>query len=141
MSRDEILALLARRRAAIAARDVRALASLYTEDAEVISPFAGGAVTGREAVTKVHEAWFKAVPDVEFTDDPPIIDGDRVSHMSTGRGTDVGGFLGHPPSGKPFVLQIVLFYTMRDGYIAREHRVYDFTGLLVQIGALKAKPA
>ena len=30
---------------------------------------------------------------------------------------------------------------LKDGQIARERRIYDFTGLLVQIGLLKAKPA
>jgi hypothetical protein len=30
---------------------------------------------------------------------------------------------------------------MQDGFIARERRIYDFTGLLVQVGAIKAKPA
>jgi predicted ester cyclase len=141
MSREEILALLERRRAAIRSRDAQALANLYAEDGEVISPFAGGPVTGREAVAKVHEAWFKAFPDAVFTDDPPLIDGERVSQISTGRGTDTGGILGHAPSKKPFVLHVVHFYTMSNGFIAREQRVYDFTGLLVQIGILKAKPA
>jgi hypothetical protein len=30
---------------------------------------------------------------------------------------------------------------MRDGLIARERRIYDFTGMLLQVGAIKAKPA
>jgi hypothetical protein len=28
-----------------------------------------------------------------------------------------------------------------DGLIAHERRIYDFTGLLVQLGVLRAKPA
>ncbi len=35
---------------------------------------------------------------------------------------------------------IVFFYEVRDGRIVRERRVYDFTGVLVQVGLLKAKP-
>jgi hypothetical protein len=34
----------------------------------------------------------------------------------------------------------VRLFTMRDGRIAHERRYYDFTGLLIQIGILKAKP-
>jgi len=30
---------------------------------------------------------------------------------------------------------------LRNGKIVHERRIYDFTGLLVQIGVLKAKPA
>jgi hypothetical protein len=29
---------------------------------------------------------------------------------------------------------------LHDGFITRERRIYDFTGLLLQVGALKAKP-
>ena len=35
----------------------------------------------------------------------------------------------------------VLEYTFKDGLIAHERRVYDFTGMLVQIGLLKTRPA
>jgi hypothetical protein len=31
--------------------------------------------------------------------------------------------------------------TFADGLIAHERRIYDFTGLLLQIGVLRAKPA
>jgi predicted ester cyclase len=53
----------------------------------------------------------------------------------------MGGFMGLPPTGKPFRLPIVHFYEFQDGHILPERRIYDFTGLLVQIGVLKAKPA
>jgi hypothetical protein len=29
---------------------------------------------------------------------------------------------------------------MRDGLIADERRIYDFTGLLIQLGVLRSKP-
>ena len=31
--------------------------------------------------------------------------------------------------------------TLKDGLIVRERRIYDFAGLLIQIGLLKVKPA
>jgi hypothetical protein len=31
-------------------------------------------------------------------------------------------------------------YTLKDGLITRQESVYDFTGWLVQVGVLKAKP-
>jgi hypothetical protein len=36
---------------------------------------------------------------------------------------------------------MVFLYTVKDGQILHERRIYDFTGMLVQIGVLKAKPA
>jgi hypothetical protein len=32
-------------------------------------------------------------------------------------------------------------YTLLDGLIVHEHRILDFTGVLIQVGVLKAKPA
>ena len=32
-------------------------------------------------------------------------------------------------------------YTLRDGAIVHERRILDFTGVLIQVGVLKAKPA
>ena len=46
-----------------------------------------------------------------------------------------------PPTQKAFEFPLVRLFTLRDGQIAHERRIYDFTGLLVQVGALKAKPA
>ncbi len=35
----------------------------------------------------------------------------------------------------------VFFYQLENGKIVRERRIYDFTGLLVQIGVIKARPS
>jgi hypothetical protein len=45
------------------------------------------------------------------------------------------------PSGKPVVIPIVYFSKIANGEIVYERRIYDFTGMLVQIGVLKARPA
>lgn len=55
-------------------------------------------------------------------------------------GTNIGGFMGLPPTNKHFSFPAVLIFTLRDGQIARERRIYDFTGFLMEIGVLKAKP-
>jgi len=56
-------------------------------------------------------------------------------------GTNLGGLMHLPPSGKHFEVPAVFVYELRGGQIAREKRIYDFTGVLVQIGTLKAHPA
>ena len=70
-----------------------------------------------------------------------LIDGDRVVEIGTLRATDTGGLMGMAPSGKLAVIPIVGLSKVRNGEIVYERRVYDFTGLLVQIGVLKARPA
>jgi hypothetical protein len=44
-------------------------------------------------------------------------------------------------TGRKFDIQGVRLMEMRDGLIAYERRYYDFTGLLIQLGILKSKPA
>lgn len=140
MTRAEILALIERRQAAANAHDVEALTLLHAEDGVVESPMAG-THQGREAIGEVYRAFSTAFPDAAFTTDDVIVDGDRAVLLSTVSGTDTGGFMGLPPTRKQFKMQAVLLYAFKDDHIAHERRIYDFTGLLVQIGVLKARPA
>jgi steroid delta-isomerase-like uncharacterized protein len=112
---------------------------LYAENTALDSPL-GGSVGGREGVRKAFEAFFKAFPDATFLSEPPRIDVDEVVIVSSISGTHTGGFAGLPASGNPFHFQLVFLLKLRDGLIVRDRRVYDFTGLMVQIGMIKAKP-
>ncbi len=141
MTREEITALFDRRRAAIDRHDALALALDHAADCVLESPMAGGTVQGRGAVEQVSQAFFEAFPDVVSRRERLVIDGDTVVELETMSGTDTGGFMGLPPTGRAFTFPIVRVYALRDGCIAHERRIYDFTGLLIQIGVLKAKPA
>lgn len=140
MTRAEIVGLLDRLHAAYDERDVEALAEMYSEDG-VVESLLAGTVKGRAAIGDVYRAWLKAFPDVVVTMDDLVIDGNRAVEVMTMAGSDRGGLMGLPPSHKPFRLASVRVYTFEDGCIVHERRVYDFTGLLVQIGVLKTKPA
>jgi steroid delta-isomerase-like uncharacterized protein len=140
MTRDDIMALLARRHDAILRRDAAALMADYAEDAIVESPVAG-IVKGREANEHVYRAFWTTFPDRVDHMEEPIVDGGRAAQVGTLTGTDLGGFMGLAPTGKPFRIPIVYLFTFDDRFIVHERRIYDFTGMLVQIGVLKAKPA
>jgi steroid delta-isomerase-like uncharacterized protein len=140
MSREEVLDLVARWQNAADRRDVEDFSYLYAEQAAIESPMAGS-VSGRDGVVKALSALFTAFPDAAFTWEEPVVDGHRASAAALLSGTDSGGFLGLPPSGKTFRIPIVFLLEIEDGAIVRDRRIYDFTGLLIQIGVLKAKPA
>jgi len=140
MTRDEIVKFFNRRHDAYARLDAEALAADHTEDGVLESPAAGGTVSGREAILKVYRGWFAGFPDVTVDWKDLLIDGDRVVQTAMMSGTDTGGFMGLPPTGKGFGFPIVYMFTLKSGQIAHERRVYDFTGMLIQIGLLKAKP-
>lgn len=141
MTRDDIVAVFARRMDAINSRDLQQLSALYTLDCVVDSPMAAGTVQGRQAVTKIHQALLDGLPDLRLEQDLLLVDGDEAIQISTMTGTYTGGFMGLPPSGKTLRVTVVVTCRFQDGLIARERRIYDFTGMLVQIGVLKARPA
>jgi steroid delta-isomerase-like uncharacterized protein len=140
MSREDMVALFKRRQDAYDDLDAAALAADYAEDAVIDSP-SGGVHTGREAAERTLRAVFSAFLDITIAVEELIIDGDRAAQVQSMEGTHIGDFLGLPPTGKRFSMSAVFFYEVRNGRIVRERRIYDFTGMLVQIGILKAKPA
>jgi steroid delta-isomerase-like uncharacterized protein len=141
MTREDVVDLFTRRQVAFNRKDVAALAALYTIDCRVESPLAAGLVQGRQAVSKIHERLFAAIPDLSLTSDQILVDGDQAVEAMTMTGTYTGGFMGLPPSGKPLKVPVVLMCRFDPGLIAHERRIYDFTGMLVQIGVLKTRPA
>ena len=140
MTREEITQLFARRRQAWDMLDAAALAADYSDDATVDSPLAGGSATGREAIERVYLTYFAAFPDFKFEQDLLLIDGEQAAQLGRVTGTDNGGFMGMAPTRRRITFRVAVFHTLRDGVIVRERRIYDFTGLLIQVGLLKAKP-
>ena len=139
MTRAEIIAFFERRQRAYDNFDAAALAADYADDCIVDSP-TGGTHTGRASVQSVLEAVFEAFLDMRTRTDSLVIDGDHVAQVMSVEGSNMGGFLGLSASGKPFRLAAAFVYELRDRQIVRERRIYDFTGLLTQIGVLKTKP-
>jgi steroid delta-isomerase-like uncharacterized protein len=140
MTRDDILALLERQSAAWAARDPAALARAYAPHAIVTSP-TGGVLEGQAEIERIYRKWFQAFPDLRFDAEDVLIDGDRVVQIARVSGTHAGEFFGVPATGRRVDVVCALILTLEDGEITHERRVLDFTGVLVQVGVLKTKPA
>jgi len=138
MTRDAISAIFNRRSAAWAAQDAAALAREYAEDC-VIESSLGGVHHGPAAAERVFREVFDAL-DAHMDEQGLIIDGDLVAQVIEFSGTDSGQLLGLPPTGKSFRVPCVLLFKFENGKIKHERRIYDFTGMLVQIGLLKTKP-
>jgi steroid delta-isomerase-like uncharacterized protein len=140
MTRDAIAALFARRDTAWGNEDAAALAADYAADAVIESPTAG-VHRGPVAAQHGFDSVFTTFTDMTLHVESLLIDGDRVAQVLTIEGTNMGGIMGLPPSDKAFRVPAVFLYELRGDKISRERRIYDFTGLLVQVGVLKARPA
>jgi steroid delta-isomerase-like uncharacterized protein len=120
-------------------RDVVALAAAFAEDAVYTSMLAG-TIRGRPAIEALYRSWFTAFPQTEFVVESRLVDGDNAAVHWSQTGTHTGEFCGLAGSGRIFILPGAFFMTFRNGKITNLRSIYDFTGLLLQIGILKAKP-
>jgi steroid delta-isomerase-like uncharacterized protein len=75
-----------------------------------------------------------AMPDVHLTIDDEVYAGDRVVHRWHLEGTDTGGLMGMPPSGKKVRFSGITTARMRDGKIVERWANVDELGLLQQLG-------
>jgi len=139
MAREDIEKMLSERHQAYRTHDVATIVAQHADDCVMLSPWAG-TITGRSAIKEVYETWFRSFPDAAYISEEALIDGDRVAEMAVLTGTDVGGFMGLPPTQKPFRIPMVWLYSVRGREWTHVRPVYDFTGMLLQIGVLKAKP-
>ena len=137
---DSIRDLLARHEHAYAQRDPKALAADYAREASVSSPMFPHA-KGRAAIENSYVSLFRIFPDWQMTFEEPCITGSRAMQFCRVRATQQGEFMGLRGSGKHLEFDCVLSFEFEDGFIVRERRIYDFTGLLIQLGVLRGKPA
>jgi hypothetical protein len=140
MTRDEIFEFFTRREAAWSRRDARALAADHAPAGVVVSP-TGGVLEGRVEIERIYRVWFVAFPDMHFMTEDLLVDGDRVALLCRISGSHAGEFFGMAPTGRRIEVAASFIYRLEDGLIAHERRILDFTGLLVQVGVLRAKPA
>jgi steroid delta-isomerase-like uncharacterized protein len=134
-----MLAFCDRRVEAWNRRDPVALASDHAEQGTVVSPIFSK-MKGRDAIRRSYESLFQSFPDWSMNNEPPLIDGERVAVSFTAKATHAGRFMGLDGTGRRCEVHGVLLMEMRDGLIAEERRIYDFTGLLIQLGVLRSKP-
>ncbi len=140
LSTDEIAAVFARLQAGYAERDAAAIAANYAEDCLVDSPVAG-VHRGPQAVERTLRAIFAAFPDLSLVFEELLLSGNRAVWIGRSVGTDSGGFMGLPPTGKPISFGIIFFYTFNQEHrIVHEQRVYDFSRLLLYLAG-EAEPA
>jgi steroid delta-isomerase-like uncharacterized protein len=140
MTRDEIIARFSERDAMWGRRDAVTLGATFAENAVAESPMQGR-LEGRARITEVYAQWMTAFPDLTFKTEDLLVDGDRVVQFWTMTGTQAGTFGGLAATGRKFHVKGAVLSTLGpDGLIIHERRVYDVTNMLVQLGALRAKP-
>src|SRR5918995_5075467 len=99
-----------------------------------------GSANGPDAIgiaegTRRIGGFVTALPDLEWTFDDVIAEGDRVAVRWTTRGTHNGDLLGFAPTGKPVEFTGISFFTVRCGKVVEFQTEMDAASLLEQVGA------
>ena len=132
MNRDEAIDLVRELLTAARRQDTARVEELYAEDAVVVSPMFGE-VRGRTAAAETWRTLFTGFPDFKADIGHVLVDGDRIAVLSDVRATDSAGWFGLPPTFGPIRYKLVLLFTVSDGRVVRDERLYDSAGVIARL--------
>ena len=122
-------------------RDPIGLAGHHAQDGVAESPMYA-TLRGRKAIEEAYRALFTSFPDAAIDVENIVVDPPHVVLFNTFKATHRNDFFGLPGTNRHIEFRVARLMKMNDeGLIEHERRIYDFTGLLVQLGVLRAKPA
>ena len=130
--RDAALTLVQQLLLAANGHDAARVLECYAEDAVAVSPVFGE-VRGRAAVAETWSTLFTMFADLTMENVDFLVDGDRVAVLGQIKTTDRIGWFGLPPTGSPIAYRLVMLFTVRNGVIVRDERIYDSAGLIERL--------
>lgn len=95
---------------------------------------------GPAGLTRVVGALRQAFPDIRYTVEDLVAEGDRVVARTSWRGTHRGPFNGFPATGRAVANEGIFVFEVRDGKIVRQWMQTDRLGFLQAIGAVPPLP-
>ena len=93
-------------------------------------------VRGPEGLKQLVSMYVNAFPDVQFTIEEQIAEGDKVVTRYTARGTHSGELQGIAPTGKMATVTGILINRIAEGKIAESWVNWDTLGLMQQLGVV-----
>lgn len=94
-----------------------------------------GAAPGLDSVRQVQSMFRAAFPDVHFTIEDMVGEGDKVATRVTGTGTHRGEFRGIPATGREASWSSMGFFRVADGKIVEHWGIPDLMGLTQQLSS------
>ena len=113
-------------------RNYDATADLYAES--YVNPFGSGPEARIEPIRRYHEAF----PDLRLDVEELILAGDTVVLRAAFRGTDTGGYVGRPPTGRTVDEWVVTIMHFEGDKVVREWVGADKLGMFIQLGVLES---
>ena len=113
--------------------EMAAVDELLTDD---FRPHTYPGTTDRAGLKRAMERVSQGIADAQFRIDDVIAEGDRVAVRLTSGATQVGEFMGMPPSGKRYEIEEIHVFRVRDGRISEHWHQFDQLGMMRQLGAM-----
>ncbi len=101
-------------------------------DHDASMPEAKGPAGIKRVAAMVHASF----PDLQFTVEDMVAEGDKVVYRYTVRGTHLGDFMGIAPTGKQTAVTGIHIYRIANGKLQEEWENWDMLGLMRQLGVL-----
>jgi steroid delta-isomerase-like uncharacterized protein len=96
---------------------------------------------GLEGLKNILRAMRAGFPDIVFSIQEQITEGDKVASRFEWTGTHKGEFLGVPATGRPVRVCGIVIDRLVDGRIKDTRIIMNSLGLMTQLGALPSSPA
>ena len=119
--------------------DPKLATELVSSQATFFVPGRPDPVSGPAGYLEIINMMRAGFPDIQWTLEETIAEGDTIVARYTMRGTHKGAFMGVPPTGKKIAVQALNIYRYSKGQILEERGQPDLLGLLQQIGGLPTR--
>ncbi len=91
-------------------------------------------IRGPEGYKRTLAMFRTAFPDIRWTIEDMVAEGDRVAERPVGRGTHLGEFMSIAPTGKRIEIRGIAILRVADGKIVENWGMPDMLGLMRQLG-------
>jgi steroid delta-isomerase-like uncharacterized protein len=117
--------------------EAEAADALYTATHVLHDPMAPpGLAAGPQGMNEFLAPYFVAFPDLHFTVEDQIAEGDKVATRYTARGTHRGELMGIAPTGKHVTVTGIFISRVEEGKLAEMWLNWDALGLFQQLGVI-----
>jgi steroid delta-isomerase-like uncharacterized protein len=117
------------------AGNLEAVDDLYAPDFVNHAPAGlGSTIRGTDGVKHNVTRWHTAFPDLHFTVEHEVAEGDLVVSHWTARGTHLGPLSGSPPSGREVTVRAIELSRLAANRIVEQWLLWDAADLLGELG-------
>ena len=113
-----------------------AIDETFAEEFVLHDPSSDNTPLGRDEYREYVESYREAFPDMEYTVEAMIADGETVALRYTARGTHEGAFLGVEPTGERVEVSGMEMYRVEADEIVEMWTSYDALGLFQELGVI-----